>query len=162
MKDASQRYTAEMVLNHPWVAMGGSKTMLETPRVIRRNNSAKDLAAFAESANAMKRLVLRHQTFSTDYSCSYQRSRLSCHQEEQNASNEMIFSNNNVFANMPATPLTSASDNDGSLSPPLSSSFKETTFDFGRDSMHKLAQRRMVRSTLSLGSSFNDPNPNGF
>lgn len=56
VKDASQRYTAEMVLNHPWVRNGGPRTFLQTPKVIRRNNSAKDLAAFAESANAMKRL----------------------------------------------------------------------------------------------------------
>lgn len=160
VKDASQRYTAEMVLNHKWIACGGSKTQLETPRVIRRNNSAKDLAAFAENANAMKRLVLRHQTFSTDYSGYMMRSRLSCHaEEEQCASNEMLFNNNNgLFANLPATPLTSASDsNDSSLSPPLSSSFK-TSFVFGRDSMDKLAQRRMVRSSLSLGSSFNEAN----
>jgi len=159
VKDASQRYTAEMVLASRWVAYGGSKTLLETPRVIRRNNSAKDLAAFAESANAMKRLVLRHQTFSTDYSVCM-RPRLSCHDEEQNASNEMIFNNNNgnVFgSNLPATPLTSASDNDSSLSPPLS-----TSFAFGRDSLDKLAQRRMVRSSLSLGSSFNDSNHTGF
>jgi len=155
VKDASQRYTAEMVLNHPWVAQGGSKTFLETPRVIRRNNSAKDLAAFAESANAMKRLVLRHQTFSTDYSL---RTRLSCHQEEQLASMEMM--NGNFFENMSTTPVNSVSD-DSSLSPPLSSSFK-TSFAFGRDSLDKLAQRRMVRSTLSLGSSFSDANPTGY
>jgi len=66
VKDATRRYTAEMVLNHRWVSQGGSKTLLETPRIIRRNNSARDLAAFAESANLMKRLVLRHQTYSQD------------------------------------------------------------------------------------------------
>ena len=79
-KDASQRYTAEMVLKHRWVACGGPGTLLETPRVIRRNNSAKDLAAFAESANAMKRLVLRHQTYSTDFSF---KTRLSAHHENE-------------------------------------------------------------------------------
>ncbi|XP_015783553.1 MAP kinase-interacting serine/threonine-protein kinase 1 [Tetranychus urticae] len=70
VKDVNQRYTAEMVLNHPWVRHGGPLTLLKTPKVIRRNNSAKDLAAFAESANAMKRLVLRHQAYSTDFSLS--------------------------------------------------------------------------------------------
>ena len=78
VKDASQRYTADMVLKHEWVSQGGSATLLDTPRVIRRNNSARDLAAFAESANAMKRLVLRHQTYSSDFSAR----RLSCHREE--------------------------------------------------------------------------------
>lgn len=58
VKDASQRYTAEMVLAHPWVQFGGPRTFLQTPKVIRRNNSAKDLAAFAESANAMKRVII--------------------------------------------------------------------------------------------------------
>lgn len=60
VKDASQRYTAEMVLNHPWVKEGGPGTFLQTPKVIRRNNSAKDLAAFAESANAMRRLFIKN------------------------------------------------------------------------------------------------------
>lgn len=61
VKDASQRYTAEMVLNHPWVQRGGPRTtLLQTPKVIRRNNSAKDLAAFAENANAVSRLFIRN------------------------------------------------------------------------------------------------------
>ncbi|KAH9506671.1 MAP kinase-interacting serine/threonine-protein kinase 1 [Dermatophagoides farinae] len=60
VKDASQRYTAEMVINHPWVQYGGPRTFLQTPKIIRRNNSAKDLAAFAESANAMKRLFFKN------------------------------------------------------------------------------------------------------
>jgi len=66
VKDASQRYTAEMVLNHPWVKHGGPSwtNFLETPSVIRRNNSAKDLATFAENANYVKRLVLKHETSS--------------------------------------------------------------------------------------------------
>lgn len=36
VKDASQRYSSEMVLNHPWVSGGGSATLLDTPSVIRR------------------------------------------------------------------------------------------------------------------------------
>lgn len=59
VKDATQRYTAEMVLQHPWILKCGSSNVLDTPRVIRRNNSAKDLDIFAESANAMKRLTVR-------------------------------------------------------------------------------------------------------
>lgn len=66
VKNASKRYTAEMVLNHPWVKHGGPRwtNFLETPSVIRRNNSAKDLATFAENANYVKRLVLQHETSS--------------------------------------------------------------------------------------------------
>lgn len=92
VKNASQRYTAEMVLNHAWIKGGGSSTLLETPRIIRRNNSAKDLAAFAESANAMKRLVLRHQTISSDYTVPR---RLSTHREDQDHS-----SSENVSVNL--------------------------------------------------------------
>ncbi|XP_013793281.2 MAP kinase-interacting serine/threonine-protein kinase 2-like [Limulus polyphemus] len=36
VKDASQRYTAEMVLNHPWVAHGGPTKPLDTPSILRR------------------------------------------------------------------------------------------------------------------------------
>ncbi|GFR05947.1 hypothetical protein TNCT_365811, partial [Trichonephila clavata] len=59
VKNASQRYSAETVLNHPWVANGGSTTLLDTPTVIRKNNSARDLAVFAENANAFKRMHMR-------------------------------------------------------------------------------------------------------
>lgn len=57
VKDASQRYTAKDVLNHAWVEKGGPSNLLQTPRVIRRNNSAKDLATFAVNANAVKRQI---------------------------------------------------------------------------------------------------------
>jgi MAP kinase interacting serine/threonine kinase len=151
VKDASQRYTAEMVLNNPWVAHGGPRTLLETPRVIRRNNSAKDLAAFAESANAMKRLVLRHQTYSTDFSL---KPRLSCHHEEMDM----------LQFNLPVTP-TSASEA-GSLSPPapLATSLSERCLSAMNAPVvdPKIAQMRMVRTTLSLGRSFGDPVCGGF
>jgi len=111
VKDASQRYTAEMVLNHPWVSHGGPVTLLETPRVIRRNNSAKDLAAFAENANAMKRLVLRHQAFSTDFSL---KPRLSSHYEEKDSD---IWETNFLM-----TPSTSFGDNSLHCMDKLSSS----------------------------------------
>lgn len=66
VKDAARRYTAEEVLAHPWVAHGGPTTALHTPSVIRRNNSARDLAAFAESANAVKRLVHHQMAWSVE------------------------------------------------------------------------------------------------
>lgn len=68
VKNASQRWTADMVLSHRWIRDGGPRTLLETPHIIRRNDSARDLSAFADRANAMKRLVTCHQAFSTDYS----------------------------------------------------------------------------------------------
>ena len=36
VKDATQRYTAELVMEHPWVAHGGPTNQLETPSIIRR------------------------------------------------------------------------------------------------------------------------------
>jgi len=103
VKDASQRYTADMVLRHHWVSQGGASIQLETPRVIRRNNSAKDLAAFAESANAMKRLVLRTQTLSNEYS-----RRLACHREDLDEENGLV----SAFEGLSST-------DDSSPSPPL-------------------------------------------
>lgn len=41
MKDPSQRYTAEMVLRHPWISQGGPTTLLDTPNIMRKNNSHK-------------------------------------------------------------------------------------------------------------------------
>ncbi|XP_054161419.1 MAP kinase-interacting serine/threonine-protein kinase 1-like [Oppia nitens] len=160
VKDASQRYTAEMVLNHRWVACGGPRTLLETPRVIRRNNSAKDLAAFAESANAMKRLVLRHQTYSTDFSF---KPRLFSHHE--NDESDAISFN---------TPITPTSET-GSISPPTIGSpavkfltqlptFSEKCLMSAPIVMadSKIAQNRVIRTTLSLGRSFGETELIGF
>lgn len=66
VKDPRHRYSAEKVLNHPWVAQGGPTTQLETPHVIRRNNSAKELSAFAESAIAVNRMMQQHMALSID------------------------------------------------------------------------------------------------
>jgi len=153
VKDASQRYTSEMVLSHQWVAHGGPRTLLETPRVIRRNNSAKDLAAFAENANAMRRLVLRDYTWSTDWT---QKSRLPSHHEGEE--HDML----SIHFNLPATP-TSASD-DGSLSPPaMITSFSERCLAMNVPVIDsKIAQTRLVRTTLSLGRSFGEHGINGF
>jgi len=61
-KDARKRLSAEMVLAHPWVKCGGSPRLLVTPQNIRRNNSARELSAFAESAMAVNRVVLQHMS----------------------------------------------------------------------------------------------------
>jgi MAP kinase interacting serine/threonine kinase len=51
-----------MVLDHPWVKVGGPTRLLVTPQNIRRNNSARELSAFAESAMAVNRVVLQHMS----------------------------------------------------------------------------------------------------
>merc|ERR1711981_169179 len=62
VKDARQRLSAEMVLSHPWVKYGGPSKVLVTPQNTKRNNSARELSAFAESAMAVNRVVLQHMS----------------------------------------------------------------------------------------------------
>lgn len=76
MKDPSQRYTAEMVLRHPWISQAPT-TLLDTPNIMRKNNSHKDLAAFACGANAIKRILIQ-QNLSSDF-----KSTLANHIDEQ-------------------------------------------------------------------------------
>uniref|UniRef100_T1ILK5 Protein kinase domain-containing protein n=1 Tax=Strigamia maritima TaxID=126957 RepID=T1ILK5_STRMM len=66
LEDSSQRYSADEVLDHPWVAHGGPITQLQTPKVMRRNNSAKELSDFAESAMAVNRMMRLHLAVSFD------------------------------------------------------------------------------------------------
>lgn len=65
VKEAHQRLSAESILNHPWINPGPSSVdntekSLTTPHNIRRNNSARELSTFAESAMAVNRVVLQH------------------------------------------------------------------------------------------------------
>jgi len=62
VKDARQRLSADMVQSHPWVKHGGPSKVLVTPQNIKRNNSARELSAFAESAMAVNRVVLQHMS----------------------------------------------------------------------------------------------------
>ncbi|PSN52694.1 MAP kinase-interacting serine/threonine-protein kinase 1 [Blattella germanica] len=71
VKDASRRLSAECVLTHPWMtpnSTGANLTArtLVTPHIIRRNNSARELSAFAESAMAVNRVVLQHFSMNLD------------------------------------------------------------------------------------------------
>ncbi|XP_011494779.1 PREDICTED: MAP kinase-interacting serine/threonine-protein kinase 1 [Ceratosolen solmsi marchali] len=65
VKQANHRLSAECVLAHPWINPGPAAgevadKPLTTPQIIRRNNSARELSAFAESAMAVNRVVLQH------------------------------------------------------------------------------------------------------
>jgi len=64
VRDPHMRYSANEVLRHPWVAMESPSMPLATARVLKRNNSVKELEAFAENANAVNRLILRHISIS--------------------------------------------------------------------------------------------------
>ncbi|XP_015586396.1 MAP kinase-interacting serine/threonine-protein kinase 1 isoform X2 [Cephus cinctus] len=65
VKEAHRRLSAESVLKHPWINPGPTsievgERSLTTPQIMRRNNSARELSAFAESAMAVNRVVLQH------------------------------------------------------------------------------------------------------
>ncbi|XP_046407637.1 MAP kinase-interacting serine/threonine-protein kinase 1-like isoform X2 [Ischnura elegans] len=77
-KDAMMRPSAESILSHPWLADDHgavtsppiptpvSSQTLPTPQIMRRNNSSKELSAFAESAMAVNRVVLQHFSMNMD------------------------------------------------------------------------------------------------
>ncbi|KAM7360812.1 MAPK interacting serine/threonine Lk6 kinase isoform 2-T2 [Cochliomyia hominivorax] len=78
IKEAPKRLSAEAVLNHPWIKISeneplDSKKMesrrkaLRTPGNIRRNQSAREISQFAESAMAVKRVILQHFSMRYDY-----------------------------------------------------------------------------------------------
>ncbi|XP_001980513.3 probable serine/threonine-protein kinase MARK-C isoform X1 [Drosophila erecta] len=78
VKQAANRLSAEAVLNHPWIRMSEHEPptskharrhkALQTPSNIRRNHqSAREISQFAESAMAVKRVVLQHFSMRYDY-----------------------------------------------------------------------------------------------
>lgn len=91
VKSAPKRLSAEAVLHHPWIrvadiddeatssdadvdSVDGSVTKMEQRRkalktsgVIRRNQSALELSHFAESAMAVKRVIMQHFSMRFDY-----------------------------------------------------------------------------------------------
>ncbi|XP_049823657.1 MAP kinase-interacting serine/threonine-protein kinase 1-like isoform X2 [Aethina tumida] len=67
VKRASQRISAEKVLQHPWLKNASDGAALTTPAVIKKNNTARELSQFAESAMAVNRVVQQHFSMKLDY-----------------------------------------------------------------------------------------------
>uniref|UniRef100_A0A1A9W9E6 non-specific serine/threonine protein kinase n=1 Tax=Glossina brevipalpis TaxID=37001 RepID=A0A1A9W9E6_9MUSC len=78
VKEAPKRLSAEAVLNHPWIKiseeephnsrkMENRRKALRTAGNIRRNQSAREISQFAESAMAVKRVILQHFSMRYDY-----------------------------------------------------------------------------------------------
>lgn len=84
VKEAPKRLSAGAVLNHPWIKITDDgdridgvnseaikakqrRRILRTPGIIRRNQSARDLSHFAESAMAVKRVATQHFSLRYDY-----------------------------------------------------------------------------------------------
>jgi len=57
VKDATVRLDAEEVLVHPWVLNGGPNISLQTPRILQRQTSIKELEDFASRAMEVNRAV---------------------------------------------------------------------------------------------------------
>ncbi|XP_058814034.1 uncharacterized protein LOC131677947 [Topomyia yanbarensis] len=84
VKEAPKRLSAAAVLSHPWIKITDEgdcidgvnsdvikekqrRRVLKTPGIIRRNQSARELSHFAESAMAVKRVILQHFSMRYDY-----------------------------------------------------------------------------------------------
>lgn len=61
VKDVRLRYTADDVLKHPWVVEGAPRTPLQTPDVLLRNDSVRDLQQMNENFNAFNRFVIKER-----------------------------------------------------------------------------------------------------
>ena len=71
VKDAKKRLSAQDVMGHEWLR-NNNTAQLRTPATIRKENSARQLSLFAESAAAVNRVVLQHLSLNTmelDTSC---------------------------------------------------------------------------------------------
>lgn len=126
VKDARQRLSAEMVLAHPWVKFGGPSRVLVTPQNIKRNNSARELSAFAESAMAVNRVVLQH---------------MSINMTEENG--EADEANKENVSGSVATANNETSNK-------LAEKRKAPPFGLSPPSESKLIQRRLQQSSQSL------------
>merc|ERR1711868_293762 len=61
VKDAKKRLSAKDVLSHDWLN-NNNNAELTTPLKIRKDNSARQLSLFAESASAVNRVALQHMS----------------------------------------------------------------------------------------------------
>jgi len=64
VKDVNRRSTVDDVLRHDWLHTDAPKTPLQTPDVLLRNDSARDLAQLAGHFDAVNRFVV-HQRLSS-------------------------------------------------------------------------------------------------
>ncbi|XP_065173994.1 MAP kinase-interacting serine/threonine-protein kinase 1 isoform X2 [Atheta coriaria] len=67
VKKARARLSAADVLRHPWLRYASDDQALPTPAVIKRNDSARELSQFAESANNAHRVYHQHFSMQLDY-----------------------------------------------------------------------------------------------
>lgn len=64
VRDPRFRYSANEILEHPWINEPAPATCLATPKVLSRNSSSQLLDTYAEKAMAFNRLILSQLTIS--------------------------------------------------------------------------------------------------
>merc|ERR1711860_144096 len=135
IQDARQRLSAEMVSAHPWVRFGGPSRVLVTPQNIKRNNSARELSAFAESAIAVNRVVIQHMSINLN--------------EEQSEHPSDDFNDNDPESNKENlnTELIINADSK------IAEKRKAPPFGLSPPSESKLIQRRKQSQSLNFNSS---------
>uniref|UniRef100_A0A8C1JKH8 non-specific serine/threonine protein kinase n=2 Tax=Cyprinus carpio TaxID=7962 RepID=A0A8C1JKH8_CYPCA len=67
VRDATLRLSAAQVLKHPWVQGNAPERVLQTPRVLQRNCSTKDLTQFAAEAIAFNRQLSQKEEEQEDF-----------------------------------------------------------------------------------------------
>jgi len=139
VKDARQRLSAEMVSAHPWVRFGGPSRVLVTPQNIKRNNSARELSAFAESAIAVNRVVIQHMSINLNEEQSEHPS------DDYTDDNDPESNKENCIA----TELIINADS----STKLAEKRKAPPFGLSPPSESKLIQRRKQSQSLNFNSS---------
>jgi MAP kinase interacting serine/threonine kinase len=150
VKDARQRLSAEMVLAHPWVRFGGPSKVLVTPQNIKRNNSARELSAFAESAMAVNRVVLQHMSINLE------------HAEDCNKENINMSINNAETSKLSTTTTTTTPPTENKRKAAKNNDQVQAPFGLSPPSESKLIQRRsqqkQQRSTRHQSQSLNFSN----
>lgn len=64
VRDPMDRYSANDILQHPWVSGPAPPTSLDTPRILNHSSSTQLLDTFAENAMAFNRMMLSQITIS--------------------------------------------------------------------------------------------------
>ncbi|XP_051166152.1 MAP kinase-interacting serine/threonine-protein kinase 1-like isoform X2 [Leptopilina boulardi] len=138
VKNAHQRLSAECVLKHSWITPGpcsieGGNRPLITPHIIRRNNSARELSAFAESAMAVNRVVFQHFSVNLEELLENREPRLSTSSTDDD---------NHPYGHM--------SDSSSELSEHSKNGATHSSCEFESNSRHRSSS---VRSSIDLSDS---------
>ncbi|XP_074643530.1 MAP kinase-interacting serine/threonine-protein kinase 1-like [Tubulanus polymorphus] len=146
VRNPLQRYSAVDVLRHPWVKRDAPTTLLATPKLLMRNNSTKDLEAFAGDAIAVNRMVLQHLTINEP--ASIIRFHVSS-EEVRDRLNKVNLRTTSEFDDDNDDNIRATSTHNNAISVPFSLSSPNS----------KLARRRNLRNSTSESLLSSSPSP---